>query len=243
MVYPLAFQPAKEAFGNGIVIAVALAAHAANDVMLFENVLIVVRRVLAAPVRMMYQTMARIPSSQSHLEGLDDQLASHPGRGGPTDDLAIVKIQEDCQVKPALVGRDIGNIADPGAIRGFDSKVLLQQVRRHRKIVFGVGRRFELFLGSRSNAGVAHDPGDSVFAAADTGVDKITMDPWRAVYAVTCFVQHADLVLQGSILAASTAFGALSPSVISGAGDVEQLAHTAYLECLPVGRDESVFHF
>lgn len=41
MVNPLAFQTRKEAFDNGIIVAIALAAHTADPAMLFENFLIV----------------------------------------------------------------------------------------------------------------------------------------------------------------------------------------------------------
>ncbi len=52
VVNPLAFQAAKEAFRNGIIVAITFPAHAANDAMLFENFLIIGRRILTATVRM-----------------------------------------------------------------------------------------------------------------------------------------------------------------------------------------------
>jgi hypothetical protein len=56
-------------------------------------------------------------------------------------------------------------------------------------------------------------------------------------------MQKADLVLQGPIVTPSGAFASIEPGVVSRAGDVEYLAHAAYLERLPVDTDESKFHF
>ena len=41
VIDPLAFESSKKAFGDRIVIAVALAAHAADDIVFFENFLII----------------------------------------------------------------------------------------------------------------------------------------------------------------------------------------------------------
>jgi hypothetical protein len=75
-----------------------------------------------------------------------------------------------------LVRWDVGYVANPGAIPSFYSKVPIQQVRRHRKVVFGVGRCLELPFGPRTDAGLTHDPGNTFFTTPDTGVDKIPMN-------------------------------------------------------------------
>jgi len=41
VVNPLAFQATKKAFCNGVIVAVAFATHAADNIMLFENFMII----------------------------------------------------------------------------------------------------------------------------------------------------------------------------------------------------------
>ena len=40
----------------------------------------------------------------------------------------------------------------------------------------GMGRCFEFFFGSRTDAGFTHDPGHTVSPAPDAVIDKIPMD-------------------------------------------------------------------
>ena len=61
--------------------------------------------------------------------------------------------------------------------------------------------------------------------------------------AVTGGMKDADLVFQSSVLKTSTALWTLQPGIVTRTGDFEQRAHAAYLERLPVGRDETQIHF
>ena len=116
MVDPLAFQTSEEAFCNGVIIAVALAAHAADDAMIFENFLIIGRSVLAAPIRMVQQGLSRIPTTKGHLQRIHGQLARHPGGGRPTDHLSVEQVQEHSQIQPSFIGGDVGDITNPGTV-------------------------------------------------------------------------------------------------------------------------------
>jgi hypothetical protein len=99
VIDPFGFQPSKEAFSNGIIVAVALTAHAANHVMIFENFLVIQRSVLAAPVRMVQQARARVTTTQRHQQRLDGQLTIDR----PTDYLPIEQIDQSGQIKPAFI--------------------------------------------------------------------------------------------------------------------------------------------
>jgi hypothetical protein len=56
-------------------------------------------------------------------------------------------------------------------------------------------------------------------------------------------MNHPDVESQPPIFLVSTALRTLEPGIITAAGDVENIAHPAYLEYLPMIRYESKFHF
>src|SRR5262245_65774697 len=63
----------KEALGDGVVPAIAPAAHAADDPVLRQDPLVVGTGVLTATIRMMQQALGRAPRRQRHAEGVERQ--------------------------------------------------------------------------------------------------------------------------------------------------------------------------
>jgi hypothetical protein len=189
--------------------------------MIFENFLIISRSVLAAPIRMVQQGLSRIPTTKGHPQRIHGQLAGHPGGGRPTDHLPVEQIQEHGQIQPSLIGRDVGNIANPDMIRSINGKVLIQKVWRYRKVMPGIGRCLEFLFGSRPYASLTHDPGNTVFPAPNAVIDKVLMNFGCSVYAVACSMKNANLGLQNPVLTPSAALWTLEPSMVSGTGNVE----------------------
>src|SRR3989442_2857814 len=82
----LDFQRREEALGDGVVPAVAPAAHTADDPVLRQDPLVVAAGVLTSAIRMMQQTLRRAPTSQRPAEGgegegIRDALAPRPAHG------------------------------------------------------------------------------------------------------------------------------------------------------------------
>src|SRR6201981_3785591 len=57
----------------------------------------------------------------------------------PADDLAAVEIHDRSQIKPALIGLDVGDVGEPDPVRRGGDEVALEQVRGDREIVTAVG--------------------------------------------------------------------------------------------------------
>src|SRR3954447_25977935 len=60
-------------------------------------------------------------------------------RHRPADDLAAVQIHDSGQIKPALIGLDVGDVGQPDLVRRGGAEVPLDQVRRDREVVTAVG--------------------------------------------------------------------------------------------------------
>ena len=87
------------------------------------------------------------------------------------DHLAIEQIQHHCQIQPPFASKDVGDVANPDPIRSLYSEVLVQHIRRHRQIVFGGGGRLEFLFCTGSDAGLAHNAGNTIFPAPNAAVD------------------------------------------------------------------------
>src|SRR2546426_11875251 len=69
----LDFQRREEALGDGVVPAIAPAAHTADDPVLRQHPLVVATGVLTSAIRMMQQTLRRAPTSQRQAEGVESE--------------------------------------------------------------------------------------------------------------------------------------------------------------------------
>src|SRR5262245_56818525 len=75
--FPL--QVALDVLDRGIVPALRHAAHAASDAVSCPEAAMVVTGVLAAPVGVSDQALARKPAADRHLKSIDDEPAGHGG--------------------------------------------------------------------------------------------------------------------------------------------------------------------
>ena len=75
----LHLQGVEETLGAGVVVAIALAAHAANQIVPGQEGLILARAVLAAPVRGDQHALRHFPPPQGLLQGIADQRLESRG--------------------------------------------------------------------------------------------------------------------------------------------------------------------
>ncbi|CQR86724.1 hypothetical protein SAMN04488021_13550 [Paracoccus aminovorans] len=85
--------------------------------MLAQDLLIVMRTVLAAPVAVEDAAFGWRPEGNRHLQGPDRQIALHAVADGPADHAAGMQVQDDCQIQPPLAGPDVANVTCPFLVR------------------------------------------------------------------------------------------------------------------------------
>ena len=90
---------------DGVVVTITSTTHAAGHVMCVDDPLVALARIRAALVGVMQQPRWGLAAFQSHLEGLDDQMAIVDGTDGPADHQARVEIEQRRQVELAAAGR------------------------------------------------------------------------------------------------------------------------------------------
>ena len=130
---PLPLQQLEEALGDRVVVTVSPAAHAAIDAMGLEEGLPVAAGELAALVRGQHQAGLRLATPNRRRQRLKNQVGLHVPLRSPADNLAREQVQNDRQVKPALVSPDIGDIGDPMRVRRRHRELPVEPVWRHRR--------------------------------------------------------------------------------------------------------------
>src|ERR1700726_2805433 len=60
-------------------------------------------------------------------------------RHRPADDLAAVQVHDRGQIKPALIGLDVGDVGEPDPVRRGGDEVAPEQVWGDREVVTAVG--------------------------------------------------------------------------------------------------------
>ena len=78
-------EAVEEAFGTSVVIAIALAAHAASQIVVLQRPLLLGRTVLAATVGMHDDSAGLDAPDTRHAQGVTDQIRCHTFAHGPTD--------------------------------------------------------------------------------------------------------------------------------------------------------------
>nr|AID21744.1 integrase catalytic region [Aeromonas hydrophila]AID21758.1 integrase catalytic region [Aeromonas hydrophila] len=79
-------------------------------------------------------------------QGLADQPGGHSLSHRITHYFTGKHILEACQIEPALVGSDIGDITGPDFVGFGGRKNLAKDIYRHRQGMGGMGRRLEFTL-------------------------------------------------------------------------------------------------
>src|SRR5258708_25591360 len=85
VVDQLDLQRREEALGDGVVPAIAPAAHAADDPVLLQHSLVVAAGVLAPTIRMMEQPWRWAAARQRHAEGVEGEVIRDARAHRPAD--------------------------------------------------------------------------------------------------------------------------------------------------------------
>jgi hypothetical protein len=123
----------------------------------------------------------RTAAPDGHLEGVDHELRTHVIGDRPTDDGAAEGVEDHGQIRLAVLGRVLGDVHDPEAVRLGGVEGPLDQI---------VGRFGAIALGAASaaasvdagDARLAHQALDPFARAAHVLAElELGVDPWRAI--------------------------------------------------------------
>jgi hypothetical protein len=154
-VEPFAFEGGKEALAESVVKAIADRAHRWADPSFSAAAAKGHGRVLTAMIGMMDDRLGRA-LSESHLEGLQDQLRAQMSSHGPTDDPPAPGIDHDGQVQESSPRSDVGDIGYPQSIGSTGCEIALDEVGSWGSLSLSLGGAWRFAAANTMQAFGAH---------------------------------------------------------------------------------------
>jgi hypothetical protein len=136
----------EEGFDGRVIIVFTFPAHGFLEAMLAQQLLIFMRAILAAPVRVMNAALGWSAQCDGHVQRPDRQIALHPITDCPADHASGIQAKNHGQIEPAFARLHIADINHPFLIGPICREVPVQQVWRDIEVVIAV-RRDPIFLG------------------------------------------------------------------------------------------------
>lgn len=122
-----------------IVPAIALPAHRRHDAARFQHRAVVAGGILTAAVGVVDQSATRQLPLDRHGQRGDRQLLAQVIAHRPSHHLAGEQVEDDGEVQPAFVGRDIADVGQPDFIRPGGEKGLIEEIVGDGQAVVAVG--------------------------------------------------------------------------------------------------------
>ena len=212
---------APEALSDGVVPAVALAAHAAQHFVDVEGTPVVAAGVLAPSIGVVNQPRRRAPRGNGHGKRIEAQLTVDGRAHCPANDGAGVPVDDGGQVQPPLARPDAGDVRDPDAVRFVDVEVALEQVVGDRERVLLIGGAPEALLAPRGDVVRAHQPDDALAARPTACLFEVRVDARRAVRPTTLDVGLHDFLRERLVVCRVFRWLSTSPRVVAAGRDFE----------------------
>src|SRR6266550_5038773 len=144
----------------------------------------------------------------------------------PTDDFAAVEIHDGGQIKPALIGLDVGDVGEPDPVRRGGDEVALEQVRGDREVVTAVGGAHPSWpRHDGPDTVAAHQSLDTTKARPAALSPQFGMDARAAIAAACVAVDPLDVVDELTVGGGSRALRARAPGIIAGRRDAEHVTY------------------
>ena len=124
----LPLQELEDAFGDGVVVAVPASVHTRLKVALAEEGLPLPAGELGALVRMHRDPVVGLSSPDGHQQCLQGEVGGHARLSRPADDLAREQVDDDAEIRPALMGLDVGDVGHTELIGPGRLETLLEPV-------------------------------------------------------------------------------------------------------------------
>lgn len=157
-----AFETAEEVFSNSVVIRVTLAGHALTEAKIRQTQAVSIRGILDTPVRVEDEAGSRMASVDGGIESGKSEVRVNAVRESITEDLFGTKVFDGSEVEPALVGRDVGDIANPSLIGSIKRKVAHEEIGSDGMRMLGIRRLLVSAFAHRGNAQFIHQAMDAL---------------------------------------------------------------------------------
>ena len=128
MVERFLFEMAEEVFHRGIIPTVAPPRHGWSDAILLGKDMICLRGVLMPLVTVEDQSSSDLFFLSGLLEGLSDQGDGVRLAQGVGHDIPAIEVFDSRQVRPALLGGNVGDIRDPLLVGSGGLEIAVQDV-------------------------------------------------------------------------------------------------------------------
>jgi len=168
-------------------------------------------------------------SLDCHDERGDGEFGTHVLAHGPANHLAGEQVEDHGQVKPALAGRNVGDIRQPDLIGPVRDKILLEQVCRHRQAMLAVGCAHAIAARRpRPDTVLAHDPFDPLAADGLALGAQFGVDARRSVSFPMLRMDPPDVDQQRAIGDLAWAVRPRPPRVVARRRHAQRLAPARY---------------
>lgn len=215
MINQLRFQSFKKRLRNRIIPTITLSTHTLDKAMFFKLVSKTITSVLHPPVRMDHQSFGWFSAPYCPLKRLKHHLMAQRVTNCPTGDKSREKVDKDCQIYPAALCPDIGNITYPYFIGGRRCKVTVQRIRRNRIVMFRIGCRFKRLSNFRGDTQLPHPSGNPISTVLPTAFLELTGYFDTAITALAGFINRFYLYIKQYIFFITMTGRSTEPYVVS----------------------------
>ena len=196
VVDQLDLEGREEALGDGVVPAIAPAAHTAGDPVLRQHPLVVAAGILTSAIRMMQQARRRAPAGQRQAERVEGEVVGDALAHRPADGEARAEIEDHRQVEPALARRDVGDVGHPRLVGHGPLELSRQDVGRDRKRVTRVRRDPEASAAPGDQPADPHEARHALATRAAAAGRQLGVNPRAAVALPALGMDRRDLEAQ-----------------------------------------------
>ena len=167
------FEAAEEVFSNSVVIRVTLAGHALADTKIRQPQAIGTGGILDATVRVEDEAVGGTASTDGGIESGKGEICVDAVRESIADDLFGTQIFDSSEIEPALVGRDVGDVADPSLVWSVKRKLAHEQIRCDRMRMLGIRSRPVSAFAHGGNAQFIHETVDVLARTGELFADQV----------------------------------------------------------------------
>ena len=233
VIKAVGFEGCPEGFHEGVVVAVAFAAHALRDAAQCQLTAELQTGVLHAAVGMMDERVSvRAFPLQRQLQRGRAEARFQSVEDVPCHDLAGAQIQRGAQISPAFRGLDRGDVRNPNLVRQGGRGRVAQDVRREGAAVAAVGRfRPETALLTGFEPALPHEPGHAAATVEAALRAQLVPDATAAIGLAAGSKFDLDPVGENPVLPTARPLRLARMGVVAAAADRECLTTLADPVC------------
>lgn len=126
-----AFEAGEKILGNGVIVRIALAGHALDNVVLRKQFAVCGGSVLNAAIAMKDKSFRRSLPADGHSKSGFCKFGIDGFREGITDNFFGTKVFDGGKIEPALSGFDVSDVAHPRLIGSREREITVEQILRN----------------------------------------------------------------------------------------------------------------